>query len=116
MNKKFFVILILGLVALSGFFVTKNIFLEKNSTESFVKEKSEFLVADGKAYLYKIKDKEKDIEKFWFVATNAKLENTDLDKDKFEKVSENIFWDPEHCAQMFTLTVGDNLYFFESRF
>ncbi len=75
----------------------------------FEKTKSEVLEKDGRAYLYKINEGEKD----WFVATNVDLESKGV---AAERVSENIFWDPEHCAQMLTLTVDDNLYFFESKF
>ena len=57
--------------------------------------------------MYKIKDKEKSGEKSWFVATNAKLENTNLDKNKFEKVLLNDTL--EHALAEAELTVEEFL-------
>ncbi len=110
LKKVFFILFIVCLILV--FLGYKNLFASRD----FIKTKDEKMQPDGKAYLYKIKENNNKEEKFWYVATNKILEKKNLEGIAFEKVSENIFWDPEHCAQMLTLTVGNDLYFFESKF
>lgn len=92
------VVLCLALVYLTSLF----------NSESFIKTKSQVLEKDASAYLYKIQVG----GSFWFVASNQVLDNV----SGAEKISENIFWSPEHCASMLTLNVADTIYFFESKF
>ncbi len=120
-NKRMFVIFcVFILIGLSFYFKTD--LMSGDTRQSFTKEKGEVLSKDGKAYLYRFKEEKKDKEekeigRFWYIATNQKLEEINFsEKNKFEKVSENVFWDPEHCAQMLTLTTPEHLYFLESRF
>lgn len=63
----------------------------------------------GQDYLYLVVNSGQN----YYVATNEKIEES---KVNGKLLSSDKFWDPEHCAQMLTLTTPDHLYFFDTQF